>query len=719
MNKFINKKWCVIVYILSCSTMLSQITIDNTTYSTTQLVDGILVPATSGTVISNVTYGGVYNNSGNYQIAHFTTAGTTLAEMGFNEGVVLTSGRTSLIPLTPGVDPRSTQVGGTYTSCTPGEIRESGTCGIANNDLNILAGAQNYFNASVLEFDFVPVENSVTFRYIFGSEEYQDDSGFINYQCSTYNDKFGFLISGPGIINVPGQTYDNNAMNIALLGNGSEVSINSVNDGVVGSSGGAPNAANCLAVNGAWIENTPTPEFLGTIDGTNMNGNTRILSATKTGLTPGLTYHIKLIVTDINDGTYDSVVYLEAGSFTTELSCNAGSTQNLCNATSATLAATSPANGNWTLVSGPNTPTFTSVTNPNSTVTGLINGSYVFRWTATDLSCFADVSINNRTNPIIPTITSVAPTCVADGTSTIGNYDGTVTYNFTPTGPTVDATGLISGMTIGTTYTVNAVDATCTSADTTTFTNLIMLVMPSTPSAVSIQPTCLNQFGSIEVVTPLLNSNEEYVLTGPNSSGLIQVNTTDGIFTNLADGDYTLQVNNTTSGCSSATIDLTIDPVVSIPSFNLSSGCDGFNYTITVVNSNTNYIYTWYDSANILVGTGTQIIINDADTYEVQASSGTCIQSEFVTVNNAFCSIPKGLSPNGDGLNDTWELSNLDISKVQIFNRYGTEIYSKREYTNEWDGTSKNGEKLPSATYYYVISFKNGATKTGWVYLNR
>ncbi|WP_375239152.1 choice-of-anchor L domain-containing protein, partial [Aurantibacter sp.] len=419
MKFFSIKKWCLICLLLISGTLFSQITIDNTTYSTTQLVDGILVPAASGTVITNVTYGGVYNNSGDYQIAQFTTAGTTLAEMGFNEGVVLTSGNTNSIPLALGVDPRSTQIGGTYSSCTTGEIRESGTCGVSINDLNVLAGAQNYFNASVLEFDFVPVENSVTFRYIFGSEEYQDDSGFINYQCSSYNDKFGFLISGPGIINVPGQTYDNNAVNIALLNNGSEVSINSVNDGVVGSSGGAPNSANCLASNGAWIENTPTPEFLGTIDGTNMNGNTRILSATKTGLTPGQTYHIKLIVTDINDGTYDSVVYLEAGSFTTELSCNAGATQNLCNATFATLAATSPATGNWTVVSGPNTPTFTSATNPNSTVTGLINGNYVFRWTATDLSCFADVSINNGTTPATPTITSVAPTCIADGTSTI------------------------------------------------------------------------------------------------------------------------------------------------------------------------------------------------------------------------------------------------------------------------------------------------------------
>jgi hypothetical protein len=128
-----------------------------------------------------------------------------------------------------------------YTSCTAGELRQTGSCPAGINDLDVLAGSQNYYNAAVLEFDFVPVENSVTFRYIFGSEEYSDDGGFINYQCSTYNDKFGFLISGPGIAG--GSGYTNNARNIARLANGSEVSINSVNNGVVGSSGGAPSAA--------------------------------------------------------------------------------------------------------------------------------------------------------------------------------------------------------------------------------------------------------------------------------------------------------------------------------------------------------------------------------------------------------------------------------------------------------------------------------------------
>lgn len=296
----------------------AQLTINNTTNTVSQLVNGILVPSSGGTTVSNITFGGVYNQSSRYQIGYFSTAGTTATQMGIGSGVVLTTGHTSELPLTLGVDPRAAQYTRNYVSCTTGEIRKGGTCPNVQNDLNVLAGGGTYYNTAVLEFDFVPVLGSVSFRYIFGSEEYSDNSGLINYQCSDYSDRFGFLLSGPGISG--GQGYTNDAKNIARLGNGSIVSINSVNNGVVGSSGGGPSAAKCLAANAAWVNGSPTADYLGTIDGTQMNGNTRVLTVYQNGLTPGQTYHIKLIIMDLSDGAYESVVYLEAGSFTTSVS---------------------------------------------------------------------------------------------------------------------------------------------------------------------------------------------------------------------------------------------------------------------------------------------------------------------------------------------------------------------------------------------------------------
>ena len=467
----------------------SQITINNTLYTPSQLVNGVLVPSSSGTIISNVTFGGVYNNASRYQVGYFSTATTTLAQMGFTSGVVLTSGNTSTIPAVLGADPGATQMATGYTSCTLGELRQGGSCPAGINDLDVLAGAQNYFNAAVLEFDFVPVQNAVSFRYVFGSEEYNDSSNSafdINYNCSSYNDKFGFLISGPGIAG--GQGFTNNARNIARLSNGSEVSINSVNDGVVGSSASPQDASYCTLANGAWVQNTPTPQFFGPIDGTQLNGNTRVLTATQTGLVPGQTYHIKLIVTDVNDATYDSVVYLEAGSFTTESTCNAGPNQALCGTTSTTLAATSPLTGSWSVQSG--TATFANSTSPTSSVTGLALGANVLRWTASDLSCFADVTITVSTAPAVPAVLTTTATCSSNGTATVSNYSAALTYTSTPVGLSVGAGGVVSGFTCGTPYTITATNAATCTATSTSFTVQCQLTAPAVPAVSTTTATC-------------------------------------------------------------------------------------------------------------------------------------------------------------------------------------------------------------------------------------
>ncbi len=309
-----------IIVLMTILSSQAQINIDNTTYNAVSLVDGILVPNGSGTAVSNTQFRGCLNVSGRYQLGYFSTATTTQTAMGFSEGVVLSTGNTSDIPLSLGTNPGSvSQMSRNYTSGTAGELRSSNGPSGQDQDIDNLIAPENYYNGAVLEFDFIPVSTDVSFRYMFGSEEYNDQSGSafaINYNCSSYNDKFAFLISGPGITG--GQGYQNDAINIARLSNNAEVGINSVNDGVVGSSGGAPNASNCSTANGSWVQNSPSPEFLGFVDGTELNGNTQILTASYSGLTPGLIYHIRLMIADADDGAYDSVVYLEAASFTTD-----------------------------------------------------------------------------------------------------------------------------------------------------------------------------------------------------------------------------------------------------------------------------------------------------------------------------------------------------------------------------------------------------------------
>ncbi len=150
------------------------------------------------------------------------------------------------------------------------------------------------FDAAVLEFDFVPTSETLTFNYVFASDEYPE------FVCSTFNDVFAFFISGPGIV---GQ------QNIALIPNtNTAVAINSVNRG---SPGGAFEPEDCTSLgNSQYYVNNPQGS-----PSSQMDGYTIPLTAIATGLTPCVPYHIKLAIADGGDAQYDSAVFLEANSF--------------------------------------------------------------------------------------------------------------------------------------------------------------------------------------------------------------------------------------------------------------------------------------------------------------------------------------------------------------------------------------------------------------------
>ena len=155
-----------------------------------------------------------------------------------------------------------------------------------DDDLNNIASAATY-NAAVLEFDLIPTGTILTFNYIFASEEYNE------YVGSTFNDVFGFFLTGP-LENGPPYTYD--AQNIAIASDGvSPVAINNVNNGMN---------------SGDYRDNTSN-DYDTEFDGLTINlaagGGPIIVEC-------GKTYHLKLAIADVGDGILDSGVFLEAGS---------------------------------------------------------------------------------------------------------------------------------------------------------------------------------------------------------------------------------------------------------------------------------------------------------------------------------------------------------------------------------------------------------------------
>ncbi len=146
------------------------------------------------------------------------------------------------------------------------------------------------FDACVLEFDVVPVGDTLKFDFTFASEEYRE------YVGTPFNDVFGFFISGPGIAGDPGL---NGLQNIALVpGTSQYVGINTVNNG--NPDIGFP------AVNPAYYVNNPL-SFLNLIQ---YDGWTQNLYAQKV-VNPCDTFHLKLVIADVGDREWDSSVFIE------------------------------------------------------------------------------------------------------------------------------------------------------------------------------------------------------------------------------------------------------------------------------------------------------------------------------------------------------------------------------------------------------------------------
>ena len=251
----------------------------NTSLTPQQLVEDVLLG--SGVTVSNVQYNGVISPAtAQVGSGSFTNSGGNL---GLPAGIILSTGLAQ-DAAGPASDFAST---GNGTGSDPDLVA------ISNGDIN---------DRAVLEFDFVPVGDSIKFRYVFGSDEYPE------YVCS-FNDAFGFFLSGPGFSG----PYTNGAVNIALVPNSTTpVTIDNVNNGL--NNNGDPDDPNCPPVNPAFYVDNATGTTIA------YDGFTVVMEAVAQ-VQCGETYHIKLAVGDAGgpsglDEILDSGVFLEAGSFT-------------------------------------------------------------------------------------------------------------------------------------------------------------------------------------------------------------------------------------------------------------------------------------------------------------------------------------------------------------------------------------------------------------------
>lgn len=219
----------------------------------TTLVNSLLG---NGVTASNITYTGAPSAAGMF------TGGTGI--VGIEAGIDLSTGKAADI-----VGPNDT---GSKTTVqgTPGDAQLTAINGVPT------------FDASVLSFDFIPQGANLSFKYVFGSEEYNE---FVNTQ---FNDVFAFFLNGKNVAVVPNTA--------------TPVTINTIN----------------LTTNSQYYINNagpgdPTPA-VGPLLNTQLDGLTVVLTVTAT-VNPGVVNHIKLAIADGGDPSLDSNVLIQSGSF--------------------------------------------------------------------------------------------------------------------------------------------------------------------------------------------------------------------------------------------------------------------------------------------------------------------------------------------------------------------------------------------------------------------
>jgi gliding motility-associated-like protein len=139
------------------------------------------------------------------------------------------------------------------------------------------------------------------------------------------------------------------------------------------------------------------------------------------------------------------------------------------------------------------------------------------------------------------------------------------------------------------------------------------------------------------------------------------------------------------------------------------------------------YTYQWFENGTLIPGATGSVLGNlvEGNTYTVLVTTNQGCQllsNEYLYQGN-LDDTPEGISPNGDGINDQFEIPGLapyPNNRLVIYNRYGTEIFVAEPYLQNWNGKGPSGDDLPDGTYFYLLDLGDGSEpRNGFIMINR
>ncbi|CAI2767756.1 Ig-like domain-containing protein [Flavobacterium collinsii] len=264
---------------------------------------------------------------------------------------------------------------------------------------------------------------------------------------------------------------------------------------------------------------------------------------------------------------------------------------------------------------------------------------------------------------------------VTNGTITSGGgvNDGSVTISWSDIGPGRVVVQYINTCDERTTKSLNVVVATCSDL---TITNTVSNSTPNFGDQITFKVT-VNNVGQGNFINTIVSD------LLPSGYNLVSASTTAGTY-NLLTELWTIPTLN-----AGQSVVLTIVAEV-LPS--------GKYLSVATVETST-----------------------PLDVDASNNSASVSIEPICLTVYNEF-------TPNNDGANDLFRIDCIETypnNELKVYNRYGSLVYSKQHYENDWDGTANvsgvinRGDMLPTGTYFYVIAIGDGTVKKGWLSIMR
>jgi len=661
----------------------AQIVVETDTYTTAQLVRDILINSNCAQTSNYSAATGL--SEGVNGIGYFNANGSSFQ---FHEGIVLSTGNA--------VDSQ-----GPNTSIF--NTKPTGWAGDA--DLSRISDVPVLYNASYIQFDFVPNTNNINFNFLFASEEYDDI-----FQC-IFTDVFAFILTGP----------DGVSTNLALVPDTNElVSATTIRPGI-------PDL--CEPVNERYFYgvngfDSPISQFGQTIS---MKASAAVI--------PLETYTIKLVIADNADAEYDSAVYLEAGSFSFDVSLGEDRTiaggNPLCDGERIRLNA--EAQGALDYIWYRDGIEISSEKNQPAIVvseSGVYEVEVVF---STNCRSHGEIELDYVNMPILDSNPLDLSICDIEAR-------GSAIFDFS------ENTARILGSQDANIYQVNyyhslddaqrfqnAIDISngfessqasqeifvrISSAESCFLTDSFMLNIQPIEFTSDLKETyvlCLDEAGNPIAPFPVLDTglsstdhNFQWYRNAISKNNLIQ-GATQSSYTADDKGTYYVQISILSMGCelSISTKVMALSPPESVSVDLVSELFDADTIVDVLVDGTGEFLYS----------------IDDGPEQESNRFNGVApgIHTAFVsdingcvTISEEFFIIdyPKFFTPNSDGRNDTWTIVGLDqieSPEITIYNRNGKLLY--QFFTTSWDGTLK-GRPLPSSDYWFRISYGlNGARK--------